>query len=925
MKRIAIALLTLPLAIALFGQSMPSVTADFSQANLQEVIRNFEAQTEHTFYYEPSWMDSLYFSGSFDNSPLNKALTAVFENSTLDYFIQEKNVYLTRDVRILAEPTILKALHRDEEVEAVEFEKGLLFAREYLDQSNDETDYENFVFEIGNRKNLVAGGKSTIAGYIKERGTGEPLSGAVVYTGDPIIATSTDPNGFYSLTIPNGKSTLIVQYVGMKSTRRKVVLFSNGQLNIEMEVDVIALQEVTVESERDVNIQNVQMGVSRLNVQETKNVPIVLGEKDIMKIATTFAGVQSIGEGASGFNVRGGKSDQNLVILNDATVYNASHFFGFFSVFNSDAIHDMEIYKSSIPARFGGRLSSVFDIESKESNRDEFTGYGGISPITSKLTVEIPLFDKKAGLMLAGRSTYSNWILKRVGNADFRQNRVSFSDFIMRYDHDLSDKDKLIVSGYYSKDDFRLSSDTLFSFSDFTFVNANASARWIREINTNMTSSISGIYSYYNYELNYDESEPNAFVQDFGINEATLKGDLNYYIDNTHSLAAGIELKHIAINPGSKKPFGKASVVSPFAIEEERGLQSSVYVSDEYNLSEDITLYGGLRYSMFSTFGKQTVYSYDQGAPKNNDTRQDSVVYGAGEHIKTYHGPELRLSARYKLDNSSSLKAGYNRTRQYVHTLSNSASLSPTDTWRLSNQHLLPQIADQYSLGYYRNFLGNKFETSVEVYYKDLQNLLDFKVGSQFLLNPNIETVALQGPGKSYGVEVSVKKSGKLNGWVNYAYARTFIRLDGNSPEEIVNEGRFFPSNYDIPHTINLVANYKLTHRISLSYNFTFNSGRPVTYPVGSYDFKGIQTVHYTDRNAYRIPHYMRMDFGVNLEAGHKLDKLAYSYWSFSVYNMLGRDNPFSVFFDIRDGEVQGYQLIVFGNPIPTLSYNFKF
>jgi outer membrane receptor for ferric coprogen and ferric-rhodotorulic acid len=319
------------------------------------------------------------------------------------------------------------------------------------------------------------------------------------------------------------------------------------------------------------------------------------------------------------------------------------------------------------------------------------------------------------------------------------------------------------------------------------------------------------------------------------------------------------------------------------------------------------------------------VYSYDQDAPKNSDTQKDSTVYGSGEHIKTYHGPELRLSGRFKIDNVSSIKFGYNRTRQYIHTLSNSASLSPTDTWRLSNTYLLPQIADQYSLGYYRNFFGNKLETSAEVYYKDLQNLLDFKVGSQFLLNNQIETVALQGPGKSYGLELSIKKSGKLNGWINYSFARSFIKLDGNSPEETINEGSYYPSNYDIPHTVNLVANYKLTRRISFSYNFTYSSGRPITYPVGAYDFKGVQAVHYTDRNAYRIPDYMRMDLGVNLEAGHRLDKLAYSYWSFSIYNMLGRDNPFSVYFDIRDGQVNGYKLIVFGSPIPTLSYNFRF
>lgn len=913
------------IANTLHAQDPAKVSGAFDNEALVIVLQNLDQQVPQTIYYEPDWLDSLYFTGSFSDTPLAEALGQIFLNTPLDFIEYDESIILLNNTKITLQPEILSALDERKVEETVAFEKGLLFSREYQNQTSDKSDLENFVFEIGNRKNLVPGSKSTIAGYIREKDSQEPLIGAIIYTENPMAAATSDANGFYSLTIPNGKSRLFVQYIGMKSTRRDVVLFSNGQLNIEMDVDIISLQEVTVESERDANIENVQMGVSRINVAATKNVPTVLGERDVLKIATTFAGVQSAGEGASGFNVRGGKADQNLIVINDATVYNSSHFFGFFSVFNSDAIEDMEIYKSSIPADFGGRLSSVFDIESKTASREKFSGSGGISPITSKLTLEIPLFDKKAGLTVAGRSTYSNWVLKRVGDSEFRNNRVSFSDFILRYDHDLSEKDQLRVSGYFSKDDFRLSSDTLFSFSDFTFINANASAKWTRQVNDKLTASVTGIHSLYNYNLEFDESRPNAFTQDFGISESTIKADLSYFNDDVHTLKGGIELKRYEINPGSQSPLGNESIVLGTRIQREQGLQSALYISDEYNFSKRISIYAGLRYTMFSAFGEQTVFDYEEGAAKNSDTRIGSRDFAKGEHIKTYHGPEFRIGGRYKINDASSFKLAYNRTRQYVHTLSNSASLSPTDTWRLSSVHLKPQIADQYSLGFFRNFLGNKYETSVEVYYKDLQNLLDFKVGSQFLLNNFVETVALQGPGKSYGVEVSIKKTGKLNGWLNYAFARTLIQIAGDTPEETINEGQFYPANYDVPHTVNLVANYKMTHRISFSYNFTYSTGRPVTYPVGTFNFLGEESVHYTDRNAFRIPDYIRMDFGVNLEAGHKLDKLAHSYWSFSIYNLLGRDNPFSVFFDVRDGEVQGYQLIVFGNPIPTVSYNFKF
>ncbi|MFY0602092.1 MAG: TonB-dependent receptor [Cyclobacteriaceae bacterium] len=908
-----------------FSQDLPKINGSFEEEKVEIVLKNFSEQSGYKIYFDPQKIDSLRFTGSFESMPLDIALDNLSDGFPLSHFIQNDLVYVLFDAKIVEKPAILSSLQKSDKSGDSGFEKGLLFSREYLDQTQDQTDYENFVFEIGQRTKLVAGAKSTIAGYVKDGESNEPLPGAIVYSEDPIVATSTDHNGFYSLTLPNGKSTLIIQYSGMKSTKRNIALFSNGQLNVNMDVDIIALQEVTVVSDRDENIQNVQMGVSRINIAETKNVPIVLGEKDVLKVATTFAGVQTVGEGASGFNVRGGKSDQNLMLLDGATIYNASHFFGFFSVFNSDAINSMEIYKSSIPANFGGRLSSVFDIETKSANRESFTGYGGISPITSKLTAEIPLFKKKAGLLLAGRTTYSNWVLKRVKNAEFKDNRVAFYDMIMRYDHDIDKKNKVQANAYFSRDNFRLSSDTLFSFSNFKFTNANASLKWNHRINDQMDGSLSAVYSMYNYELAFKESIPNAFTQDFQVEEATLLADFKYYKDYVHTLNAGLELKNYVINPGSKKPLGAESEVAEEKLEVEQALQTSLYVSDEYILNEKLTLSAGLRYSFFSSYGEQTVFDYSEGAPKNADTRTGSKVYDKGEHIKTYHGPELRLSARYKLPQESSLKVAYNRTRQYIHTLTNSASLSPTDTWRLSNTHLLPQIGDQFSLGYYRNFLGNKYETSVEVYHKSLQNLIDFKVGSQFLLNNNIETVALQGPGKSYGLEFSIKKTGKLSGWVNYSFARTFLKLDSQFPEEIINEGKFYPANHDVPHTVNLVANYKVTHRLSFSYNFSFKSGRPVTYPVGIYNFKGIQSIHYTDRNSFRIPHYMRMDLGMNLEAGHKLDKLAYSIWSFSIYNVLGRDNPFSVFFDVRNGTVNGYKLVVFGNPIPTVTYNFKF
>jgi len=470
-----------------------------------------------------------------------------------------------------------------------------------------------------------------------------------------------------------------------------------------------------------------------------------------------------------------------------------------------------------------------------------------------------------------------------------------------------------------------LSADSLFSFSNYSYENYNAALNYKRIVNNNLEASIMATYSHYGYDIFYDESEVNAFSQNFSIDEVAGIVDFNYFLSEEGVVNWGVNTKLYTINPGEKTPHGALSVVAPLDVEDERGLESALYLSGKFELNDRLLVSGGVRYSIFNALGAQSVFKYADGASKNGDTRVDTVSYAKNEIIETYHGPEFRFSSRYALTDFSSLKLSYSRTRQYVHMLSNSTSISPTDIWRVSGAHLKPQISDQVSLGYYQNLFGNQYEISVEGYYKHLQNLVDFKVGGTFVLNPAVETQILQGDGKSYGVEFSIKKSGKLNGWFNYTYARTLIKLDGDNPEDRINQGAFYPTNYDKPHTFNLVANYKLTHRLSASTNVTFNTGRPTTFPVAVFDFAGEQNLHYSERNQHRIPNYFRVDLGLNLEGNHKIKKLAHSFWTLSVYNLLGRDNPYSVFFDSEDGEVKGYQLIIFGSPIPTLTYNFKF
>jgi hypothetical protein len=903
-----------------FGQAMDSLfTARFEHTSLEQAVTELENQTDFVFFYDPSWLDTLTVDGAYESENAVSILTLWLQETPLHLFRDGQNIILTDNLPIIDHPAILSILDQ-EIIEEDDVTSGLIFSREYADAANATIP----TIEIGNRKTARSGDKVTLAGYIYNS-ENEPVEGVLLYTDQTFHSTTSDATGFYTLSLPTGKHLLLSQFVGLKTTPMNLVIFSNGKLDIQMETDVIALQEITVESTKDENVTDVKMGVSKINIEEAKNIPIVLGERDVMKIAITKPGVQSTGEGASGINVRGGRPDQNLILLEDGTVYNPNHFFGFFSVFNSDAIQGLELFKASVPVTYDSRLSSVFDISVRKPSKDKTQGMFSISPITSKFTIEGPLFKEKTSFLLSGRTTYSNWILSQTRNADFKDNKVSFYDVILHLDHTFSENSQLYVSAYASKDKFRLTSDTLFSFSDFSYQNRFVSARWEYRFNPLWKHDLIFSLSNYRYDLIYDESIPNAFQQFFDLKETSVKSQFSYFPDKKQQIDMGVSIKRYTINPGEKLPLSDESVVLARDLDDEYGYESALFLSDSYDLRPNLTLYGGIRYVVFNLVGPQSISYYAEGAPKTNETVTDTKQYTKGESISIHHGPEWRLSNRYQISQQSSVKLSVNRNRQYIHSLSNTASLSPTDIWRLTSPHIKPQIADQLSLGYYRNLFGNMIELSLEGYHKWIQNLVDFKIGADFLLNPYIERVILQGKGRSYGLELSLQKSGRLNGWLNYTYARSFIKIDGSTPDTRINNGDYYPTGFDKPHSLNVIANYKISRRFSCSINGTYNTGRPVTLPIGAFQFKGTNSIFFSERNNFRIPDYFRLDMGINLEGNHRIRKLAHTFWSFSVYNLTGRDNPFSVFVDVKEEGLVGSQLIVFGDPIPTLSFNAKF
>jgi len=884
-------------------------------------VKDIERQAPVKFMYHPIIVDSFFVSGIFNNEPLSRTLNRVFYGTDIDFFISDdKRIILTDGYEVRSELPINFFDRSGEELSETDVQVIDFLEKEEQKKILQRT-LENTLIEIGRKTQVIDGKYTNLAGHIRDSNTGEPLIGALIYIENPRIGVATDAFGYYSLTIPKGNHDLLLRCIGYKDSKRPVMLYEEGKLDIEMIEEVIPLKEVIIESEKDINIAGMQMGVDKLDAQSMKKVPPILGEVDVLRIALTLPGVQTVGEGANGINVRGGTADQNLMLINDAPIYNPTHFFGFFSSFNPDVIKSVELHKGGIPAQYGGRISSVFEVQTKEGNNKKFVGSGGISPVTARLAFEGPIIKDKISYIVGGRSTYSNWILKKIPNPAIKNSSASFYDFYGKLTYDINDKNTIYAAGYYSNDEFSFNSDTTYSYS-----NENISLQWKHIFNNKLYGVFSGIYSGYSYNVFSKKNEVNAFDMDYSIKNYNAKMDFSYFPNSNHKIDFGISSIYYDLEPGSLMPKGENSLISEVLLENEQGLESAIYLGDKYDISPKLSLYLGLRYSIYQYLGPKTVNLYPPGGPIEDGLKIGEVTYGENEVIQTYHGPEIRLSARYSVGDESSLKLSFNRMRQYIHMLSNTTSISPTDIWKLSDTYVKPQLGDQVSLGFYKNFKNNTIEGSVEGYYKNIDNLLDFKSGAQVVLNDSIETDIVSGVGKSYGLEVLLKKkTGKLNGWISYTYSRALIKVDGEYVSETINNGEYYPASYDKPHSFNLLGNWKFSRRLSISTNLAYSTGRPITFPVAKYTYGGTQRLHYSDRNSYRIPDYFRLDLSINVEGNHKIKKLNHSSWTFAIYNVTGRDNAYSIYFVSKDGDVKGYKLSIFAEAIPTITYNFRF
>lgn len=783
---------------------------------------------------------------------------------------------------------------------------------------------ENRVYEIGNKYKPSSDEMVTLKGKVTDFKTGQNLEGINVVHRDPWVATVTDRRGDFSIQLPVGYNSIEISGLNTKETRRQFMMYGDGIAHIELEEENHLLDEVLVVSGRVQNVKSTQLGMEKFQPSLLKNIPTAMGEADVLKMIQMLPGIKTVGEASSGYNVRGSAADQNLLLLNNGTIYNPNHLFGFFTAFNSDMIKDAELYKSSIPSQYGGRIASVLNITSKEASKEKFTGSAGIGVVTSKLNLEIPIIKEKTSLLLSGRTTYSDWIMKMLPEkSGYRDGKAGFYDVGAVFSHTLNERNKLNVYGYFSHDRFAFNDNEKYAYS-----NMNFSANWRTVFSEQLTGNFSFGYDHYDYRNDETVEETSAARLSFDINQWFGKMDFNYQLNSDHTLNFGLMSQFYNINSGTYEPLHPNSLVKWDRLQKDRAVESALYIGDEWEVTPQLSVNAGIRYSMFNALGPRSYYTYQDGVLPSLSTVVDEVTVDRGKIVKTYQGPEFRLAARYAFTDDFSVKAGFNTMRQYIHKVSNTTIMSPTDTWKLSDPNIKPQSGWQLAAGAYYNTPGQVLELSAEGYYKKLTDYLDYRSAAKLVMNHHLETDVINTEGYAYGVEFQVKKpAGKLNGWMSYTYSRTFLRQNDPRIARPVNGGDWYPTEYDKPHDFKLVTNYKFTRRYSVSFNMDYSTGRPTTVPAGQYFDKdlNVMQVYYTDRNSYRVPDYFRLDLAFNIEPSHHLTLLTHSSISFGVYNLTGRKNVYSIYYLSEAGKIQGYKMSIFGAPIPFITYNIKF
>ncbi len=901
------------------------ISGQYADQSLETVLTSFEQQAAQQriplrFFYNTSQVSGIKINSRFTSEPIGQALTKLLAETPLGFLPYEGYYFVLvpkEDVQLLTTAsdsdtnTTVVVTPPTETIE---------------DPSKTIRGGMTLMTQKRNVKTF------SVNGVLKDASNGKKLEGATVYIEEMRSGVLSDQTGAYQLNLPAGVYNLVYSYIGYQSKRRQLSVRSNMVVNMDLLNADIRLREVVVTAEAiDRNVSTTQMSVTKLNIRTIKKIPPLMGEVDIVRSVLLLPGVSSVGEGSTGFNVRGGSIDQNLILMDNAPIYNTSHMFGLFSVFNPDIVKDVTLHRGGISARYGGRASSIMDIQLKDANAQKLTFRGGIGLVASRLSIETPIIKDKLSFIIAGRGSFTDFLLKSLPNESLRNTKANFYDVNAKLDYRINTKNTLSLSGYVSDDLLQINADSILTIAvnsaitQYRWSNRYGTLKWQHFFSEKLTNSTSVTYSNYAAKV-VNPTSPNRFEIPTELTQFNLNTDFSYQLTEKHKLSFGAQAIRYQLQPENLK-VTPPSDVNPIAIPSENGTELAAYLEDDFVINSRLTLTAGLRYSAFMRTGPATVFRYGEDAPRESLNVVDSTVYGSGETIQNYGGLEPRLALKISTAENSSIKIGYNRMRQYVHLISNTAAAIPTARWQLSNTYIKPQISDQIAVGYFRNFAGNMFETSVEVYYKKIYNFLDYKDNSVVFLNRTIETAVLQGEGRSYGIELLARKNiGEyLTGWMSYTYARTFVQMTSRFDREQVNSGDWYPANYDKPHTFNLVLNYQLKKRIGFSMNYTYSTGRPVTYPESKFVYGSVIVPDFGLRNQYRIPDYHRLDIAVNIDSGYRKKKKVDKSWTFAVYNLYSRNNAYSVFFRPGGGSANAYKLSIFGAAFPSLTYNFKF
>ena len=773
---------------------------------------------------------------------------------------------------------------------------------------------------------VLAQEKFTLNGTITDANSNETLIGVNIIFPELQTGTNTNEYGFYSISLPEGTYKMQISYLGYTTVTETISFSEDKTVNYKLDESTESLNEVVIKQDVEkLNIKKPQMSVNAMSIKTIKQMPVVLGEVDVIKSITLLPGVTNAGEGSSGFNVRGGAADQNLILLDEATIFNSSHLFGFFSVFNPDAIKDIKLYKGGIPAKYGGRVSSVLDIYQKDGNSNEFHMNGGIGIVSSRLLVEGPIKKEKGSFLIAGRSSYAHLFLPLFD----LDNVAYFYDLNAKLSYRLNDKNSIFLSGYFGRDVFNISD----SFEN-TYGNTLVNFRWNHLFSDKLFSNMSAIYSdyYYGLNLNFVGFDWNSGIQNFNF-----KYDLKHYLTNDLKLEYGVNSIYYKFNPGNIEPSDESSGINPFQLTEKYAFENAIYIDAEHNVSDKLSLSYGFRVSSFLRLGQDelNVYENDNPVEFNEDlqiyekaTPIGTDSFKRSDIIESFANFEPRFSLAYQLNENSSVKASYNRMTQYLHLLSNTLSPTPLDIWTPSGKYAKPQLLDQVAVGYFRTFKDNLFSLEIESFYKTIQNRIDYVDGADLIANNAIEQIILNGKARAYGLEILFRKNeGKFKGWLAYTLSKSEQQTEGRTAQETgINNGEWYNTGYDRTHDVSLTGSYELNDKWTFGSNFLFQTGRPITFPNSQYEFNGITIPNYEARNSSRLPTYHRIDVSATYNPNPESKKRWKGEWVFSIYNLYNRRNAASINFgqNRMTGQNEATRLAIFG-VIPSVSYNFKF